>query len=194
VGRPRLRQQGPPARQTCTRCMIPVVPGLLLATGSWSFGHDLGTALVLFAILLGMLWVVGAPARLLRRSHLAGQRARALPRHHQPERLPRITNFADPFKDYHDAGWQPAHGLYALSSGGCSARASAPASRSGATCPRRTPTSSSPCSARSSAWSAPCSCSAVPHHRLRRAPGRHRTATRSCATCPSASSSGCSAR
>src|SRR3712207_8764768 len=24
----------------------------------------------------------------------------------------------DPFKDYHDAGWQPAHGLYALSTGG----------------------------------------------------------------------------
>ena len=27
-------------------------------------GRDLGTALVLFAILLAMLWVVGAPARL----------------------------------------------------------------------------------------------------------------------------------
>ena len=30
----------------------------------------------------------------------------------------RITNFADPFKDFHDTGWQPAHGLYALSTGG----------------------------------------------------------------------------
>ena len=34
------------------------------------------------------------------------------------ERRERLTNFVDPFKDYHDAGWQPAHGLYALSSGG----------------------------------------------------------------------------
>ena len=34
------------------------------------------------------------------------------------ERLARITNFIDPFKDYHGAGWQPAHGLYALSTGG----------------------------------------------------------------------------
>jgi cell division protein FtsW len=34
------------------------------------------------------------------------------------ERLGRITTFVDPFKDYHDTGWQPAHGLYALSSGG----------------------------------------------------------------------------
>ena len=35
-----------------------------------------------------------------------------------PERLDRLTNFADPFKDYQGAGWQPAHGLFALSSGG----------------------------------------------------------------------------
>ena len=27
-------------------------------------------------------------------------------------------NLADPFKDFHDTGWQPAHGLYALSTGG----------------------------------------------------------------------------
>src|SRR5262245_36907605 len=33
--------------------MFPVVPGLLLATGLVVFGEDLGTALVLFAILLG---------------------------------------------------------------------------------------------------------------------------------------------
>ena len=29
-----------------------------------------------------------------------------------------MTNFFDPFNDYHDKGWQPAHGLYALSTGG----------------------------------------------------------------------------
>ena len=71
--------------------MMPVVPGLLLATGLVVFGHDLGTALVLFAILLGMLWVVGAPARLFALSFLvisvfAGALAAA-----DPERLTRIT-------------------------------------------------------------------------------------------------------
>ena len=35
-----------------------------------------------------------------------------------PSGSSRITTFVDPFKDYHDAGWQPAHGLYALSTGG----------------------------------------------------------------------------
>jgi cell division protein FtsW len=34
------------------------------------------------------------------------------------ERLERLTNFADPFKDYQGAGWQSAHGLFAMSSGG----------------------------------------------------------------------------
>jgi len=34
------------------------------------------------------------------------------------ERMARITTFVDPFKDFEGNGWQPAHGLYALSSGG----------------------------------------------------------------------------
>ena len=83
------------------------------------FGHDLGTALVLFAILLGMLWVVGAPGAVLRASHLASSACwRSTWPPPTSERLERLTTFADPFKDYHDAGWQPAHGLYALSTGG----------------------------------------------------------------------------
>ena len=32
--------------------------------------------------------------------------------------MARIANFSDPFRDYHGTGWQPAHGLYALASGG----------------------------------------------------------------------------
>jgi cell division protein FtsW len=98
--------------------MMPVVPGLLLATGLVVFGHDLGTALVLFAILLGMLWVVGAPARFFSVSFLvvavfAGALATT-----DKERLTRITHFTNPMRDYNSAGWQPAHGLFALSNGG----------------------------------------------------------------------------
>ncbi len=98
--------------------MMPVVPGLLVATGLVIFGKDLGTALVLFAILLGMLWVVGAPARVFSLSFLvisvfAGALAAT-----DPERLTRITTFTDPMREYNSAGWQPAHGLFALSNGG----------------------------------------------------------------------------
>ena len=98
--------------------MIPVVPGMLMATTLVVLGRDLGTALVLFAILLGMLWVVGAPARLFVVCiSIVGAIAMLLAAM-DTERLSRITNFADPFKDFHDTGWQPAHGLYALSTGG----------------------------------------------------------------------------
>ncbi len=98
--------------------MMPVVPGLLLATGLVVFGQDLGTALVLFAILLGMLWVVGAPARFFVFCISLVSVLAIFLASTSPERLARITNFADPFKDFHNTGWQPAHGLYALSTGG----------------------------------------------------------------------------
>ncbi|MBO0843193.1 MAG: putative lipid II flippase FtsW [Nocardioides sp.] len=98
--------------------LMPVVPGMALATGLVLAGKDLGTALVFFAIALGLLWVVGAPGKLFGLAlsvigvgvlFLIGT---------SPERLLRITSFTNPLKDYHGAGWQPSHGLYALSSGG----------------------------------------------------------------------------
>jgi cell division protein FtsW len=97
--------------------LIPVVPVTGLITLLVIKGGDLGTALVLFAIVLGMLWVVGAPGKLFTGAlavvaafalYLAGTSA---------ERLDRLTNFVDPFKNYEGAGWQAAHGLFAMSSG-----------------------------------------------------------------------------
>ena len=65
-----------------------------------------------------MLWVVGAPGRLFAISFtMVGVVALYLAST-SSERRQRLTNFADPFKDFHNAGWQPAHGLYALSTGG----------------------------------------------------------------------------
>jgi cell division protein FtsW len=97
---------------------FPVVPGLLLVTALVVWQRDLGTALVLFGIMLGMLWVVGAPGRLFALAlTVIGVLAFYLATT-DPERRERLLNFTDPFRDYHDAGWQPAHGLYALSSGG----------------------------------------------------------------------------
>ena len=98
--------------------LVPVVPGLFAVIGLVLVGRDLGTALVLAAILLGMLWVVGAPMRLFVLSLSVLAVAGVFLAATDSERLARITHFTDPFKDYLDAGWQPAHGLYALSSGG----------------------------------------------------------------------------
>ena len=103
---------------TCTRswsrwCRACCSPPLLVIVGK-----DLGTALIFFALLLGMLWVVGAPARffvLCISVVSVGVFALATA---DSERFARITTFVDPFKDFHDTGWQPAHGLYAMSTGG----------------------------------------------------------------------------
>ena len=98
--------------------LIPMVPVAGFITFLVIKGGDLGTALVLFAIILGMLWVVGAPARLFVGSLLTVGVLALWLASSSKERLDRLTNFADPFKDYQDAGWQPAHGLFAMSSGG----------------------------------------------------------------------------
>jgi len=98
--------------------LIPMVPVTGLMILLVLIEDDLGTALVLFAIVLGMLWVVGAPFRVFGLSLavvalLTGYLALT-----SPERLARLTTFSDPFKDYQGAGWQPAHGILAMASGG----------------------------------------------------------------------------
>ncbi len=98
--------------------LMPMLPVTGLVVGLVVAQKDLGTALVLFAIVLGMLWVVGAPARLFVLGLCSvGVLVLWLATTSQ-ERLERLTNFADPFKDYQGAGWQSAHGLFAMSSGG----------------------------------------------------------------------------
>jgi cell division protein FtsW len=65
-----------------------------------------------------MLWVVGAPARLFIGSLVTVAVLALYLASTSAERLQRLTNFADPFKNYQGAGWQAAHGLFAMSSGG----------------------------------------------------------------------------
>jgi cell division protein FtsW len=98
--------------------LIPMVPVTGAIVALVIRGGDLGTALVLFAIVLGMLWVVGAPGRLF---GLALSIVAVLALYlatTSDERLSRMTTFVDPFSHYDDAGWQPAHGLFAMASGG----------------------------------------------------------------------------
>ena len=98
--------------------LVPVVPGMVLATTLVVVGRDLGTALIFFALLVAMLWVVGAPGKLFAIAILGVSVLALGLAATDSERLARIYTFADPFKDYHGTGWQPAHGLYAMASGG----------------------------------------------------------------------------
>jgi cell division protein FtsW len=101
--------------------LIPVVPLMGLVIGLVVLGHDLGTALVLLSIVLGLLWVVGAPTRMFVGAMLvAGVAALGLAAS-SAERMERLTSFADPFASeavYQGAGWQAAHGIFAMSTGG----------------------------------------------------------------------------
>ena len=97
--------------------LVPVVPVTVLVALMVVGQRDLGTALVLFAIILGTLWVVGAPLRLFVGALLAAVGVVAYLASTDPERVERITTFLDPFSDLQGGGWQAAHGFFALASG-----------------------------------------------------------------------------
>jgi cell division protein FtsW len=97
---------------------VPVVPVLGLVAVLVLLGGDLGTALVIFAITLGMFWVVGVPARLFVAAVGVVSAAALFLAVSSPERMVRITSFVNPFKDFQGSGWQAAHGLLGMASGG----------------------------------------------------------------------------
>ncbi|MGH3357355.1 MAG: putative lipid II flippase FtsW [Nocardioidaceae bacterium] len=97
--------------------LIPMVPVTLVVTMMVVGQRDLGTALVLFAVILGMLWVANAPLRLFGGALLVLGGLVAFLAASDEGRVRRVTGFMDPFSDYSDGGWQAAHGLMGLASG-----------------------------------------------------------------------------
>jgi cell division protein FtsW len=98
--------------------LVPMLPACAVVVGLVVGQGDLGTALVLFGIVLGLLWVVGAPLRLFGGTLLAlGVLAFGLATT-QAERVARLTTFLDPIADYGGTGWQASHGFFALATGG----------------------------------------------------------------------------
>jgi cell division protein FtsW len=98
--------------------LIPLLPIATLIAMLVMLEPDLGTTLIIVTVLMTLLWVVGAPARLFAGllsviGMLVTYLAVA-----EPYRLARLASFADPFKDSQDTGWQAVQGLYALASGG----------------------------------------------------------------------------
>jgi cell division protein FtsW len=97
---------------------IPVLPVAGVITVLVLVGGDLGTALVMFAITLGMLWVVGVPLRIFVGAVSLVSVAALYLAASSPERLNRITSFANPFNDFQSSGWQAGHGILGMASGG----------------------------------------------------------------------------
>ena len=141
---------------------VPLLPGFVLVVALVMLEPDLGTTLCFMLVLLGLLWMIGMPARYFGAVVALVGVAVTVLAVTEPYRLQRLTAFVHPFKDMRTSGYHTVEGLYALASGGVSAWASDRAPRSTAGCPTPTPTTSSPSSARSSGWSAAspsCCCS-----------------------------------
>ncbi|MFJ5223959.1 putative lipid II flippase FtsW [Streptomyces sp. NPDC088400] len=98
--------------------LVPLVPGAFILLGLIMLGGDMGTAIILTAILFGLLWLAGAPTRLF-----AGVLGVALLLGFtliktSENRLSRFSCIGA--IDLGPAGecWQAVHGIYALASGG----------------------------------------------------------------------------
>ncbi|MCL3818464.1 putative lipid II flippase FtsW [Aeromicrobium wangtongii] len=95
--------------------MVPVAGAVaLLVVGQ----NDLGTAVVIFAVIVGMLWIAGLPRRHMW-GILAGLFVGLLVAiANAPHRVERFLNFTNPQADPDSAGFQAIHGMMALARGG----------------------------------------------------------------------------
>ena len=98
--------------------LMPVVPVAGVVTGLVVLQKDLGTALVLFAVIFGMLWAVGLPRRLVAVGATLVGVALALLVATAPHRVDRLFNFIDPMSDPERTGYQAIHSMMALATGG----------------------------------------------------------------------------
>jgi cell division protein FtsW len=97
-----------------------ITPGFVIVIFLILLGNDLGTACVIAAILGGLLFVSGVELRFLGSVAALGAVVLAGLIATAGYRLDRFLVVLDPFaaEDYKNAGWQPAHSLLGLASGG----------------------------------------------------------------------------
>ena len=117
----RLRAHDKKMSETGASNPLPLVaPGIVLVLGLVMIGDDLGTAAVIAGIVGGMLFIAGMKIR-----HFITLLALAIIAFAafvmtSPNRLSRFSAFWDPFSEenYKSAGWQQAHSIMGLASGG----------------------------------------------------------------------------
>ncbi|MFF9686278.1 putative lipid II flippase FtsW [Streptomyces sp. NPDC014623] len=98
--------------------LVPLVPVAFMLLGLIMLGGDMGTAIILTAILFGLLWLAGAPTRLFAGVlAVAGLIGFALITT-SPNRMSRLSCIGASEPGPGDSCWQAVHGIYALASGG----------------------------------------------------------------------------
>lgn len=97
-----------------------IAPGFGIILVFILLGNDLGTAGVVGGIVAGILFIAGLPTRFFLTFSALGLAGIALLVVTSPNRMQRFIAFTDPFSDanYKSTGWQQAHSIMGLASGG----------------------------------------------------------------------------
>ncbi|MCW2598374.1 MAG: cell division protein FtsW [Frankiales bacterium] len=100
--------------------LIPLVPIVGLVCVLVMLEPDMGTTIVVTSVLMSLLWVVGAPARVFVGLVSVALSLGAVMAIAEPYRLARLTSFSNPCSITHrlDKGYQACQGLQALDAGG----------------------------------------------------------------------------
>ncbi len=98
--------------------LVPLIPGGLLICALIMLGRDMGTAVIIAAILFGLLWLAGAPARMFATALAAAAAAVVVFIAIAPHRMNRLACLGATDPGPEDRCWQALHGIYALASGG----------------------------------------------------------------------------
>ncbi|MEV0930124.1 putative lipid II flippase FtsW [Streptomyces phaeochromogenes] len=99
--------------------LVPLVPVAFMLLGLIMLGGDMGTAIILTAILFGLLWLAGAPTRLFGGVLAVALTIGFILIRTSPNRMARLSclGATEPQSGPVDC-WQAVHGIYALASGG----------------------------------------------------------------------------
>ncbi|BFO20739.1 putative lipid II flippase FtsW [Streptomyces sp. KM77-8] len=99
--------------------LVPLVPAAFMLLGLIMLGGDMGTAIILTAILFGLLWLAGAPTRMFVGVLSIAALLGAILIRTSPNRMARLAclGATEPQTGPVDC-WQAVHGIYALASGG----------------------------------------------------------------------------
>ncbi|WP_243740664.1 putative lipid II flippase FtsW [Streptomyces sp. 8K308] len=95
--------------------LIPLLPGALLVSGLVMVGGDMGTVVILVAVVFALLWLSGAPVRLFGGAFAVVAVLGAVFIANSPHRMDRITCLG---AGDAERCQQAVHGIYALASGG----------------------------------------------------------------------------
>ncbi|MFE9685286.1 putative lipid II flippase FtsW [Streptomyces sp. NPDC002701] len=98
--------------------LVPLVPVAFMLLGLIMLGGDMGTAIILTAILFGLLWLAGAPTRLFGGVLAIALTLGVILIRTSPNRMARLACLGATEPGPGDSCWQAVHGIYALANGG----------------------------------------------------------------------------